>query len=332
MKLRWAFAGLALFASGLPASAVSSELDDFIEAQLPESAAPGLAYAQVEDGKVLTKAFGERVEGSGEAVTRDTPFPIGSVTKSFTALAIMQLVEAGKLGLDDPVSRHLSAFAEGPARAVTLRQLLNHTSGYSTVQGNSYHGNADAAEIGLIDYAARLAHVAPVRAPGTVWQYSNLNYQILGAVIEQASGESYADYIEQHIFAPLGMKSSAVVIGAGPPSMATGHRPWFGGVRPVPGGNRSRINAPSGGIVASARDMGRYLAIWLNGEDDILSASAKASMIVPSGPVSPAYGLGWSIDPAGRDGLSHRSGPRCGNACFVYPRRTERGGGDGQRQ
>lgn len=306
MKLRWAFAIMALFVSGLPASAVSSELDDFIEAQLPESAAPGLAYARIEDGKVLTKAFGERVDGGGEAVTPDTPFPIGSVTKSFTALAIMQLVEAGKLGLDDPASRHLSAFAEGPARAVTLRQLLNHTSGYSTVQGNSYHGIADVSHIGLVDYAAQLAQVVPAHAPGTVWEYSNLNYQILGAVIEQASGESYADYIEQHIFAPLGMTNSSVVIGAGPAAMATGHRPWFGGVRPVSGGNRLRINAPSGGIVASARDMGLYLAMWLNGEDDILSASAKASMIVPSGPASPMYGLGWSIDPA--DGTVYHTG------------------------
>ena len=298
MRLRWALAALALVATSISASAPSSQLDPFIEAELPESAAPGLAYARVEDGEVAARGFGEQAEGSGERVTAGTLFPIGSVTKSFTALAIMQLAEAGTLGLDDPVSAHIAAFADSPASEVTLRQLLNHTSGYSTVQGNSHHGNADAAQLGLVEYAQQLALLPPVRTPGSGWEYSNANYQILGAVIEQASGESYADYIEQHIFEPLGMTDSVVVIGADPPAMATGHRPWFAGVRASAGGEGYRINAPAGGIAASARDMGRYLAMWLSGEDDILSASGKASMLAPSGPASPLYGLGWSIDPA----------------------------------
>lgn len=299
MKLRWVLAALGLGASGLSASSVSSELDGFIEAELPGSAAPGLAYARVENGEVLARGFGERVEGSGDPITSDTLFPIGSVTKSFTALAIMQLVDAGRLRLDDPISQHLSAFSQGPVREVTLRQLLNHTSGYSTVQGNSHHGHEDASELGLIEYAEQLAFVAPVHAPGTIWEYSNANYQILGAVIEQASGESYADYIEARIFEPLSMTDSSAQIDTAYPAVATGHRPWFGGVRAIAaGGKGHRIDAPVGGIVSSAKDMGLYLAMWLSGEDDILSANAKASMLEPSGPASPLYGLGWSIDPA----------------------------------
>lgn len=298
MRMRWALAALAFAASSLSASADSSQLDDFIEAELPLSAAPGLAYAQIEDGEVTAKGFGERTRGSGEDITSNTPFPIGSVTKSFTALAIMQQVEAGQFGLDDPVSQLLPVFTNGPANEVTVRQLLNHTSGYSTVQGNSHHGNGDASQLGLIEYAAQLSRVAPAHAPGAVWEYSNANYQILGAVIEQTSGANYADYIEQRIFEPLGMTDSLVAVSADLPSMATGHRPWFGGARATSGGERLRINAPAGGIVASAQDMGLYLAMWLNGEDDIVSAEAKARMMAPSGPASPLYGLGWSIDPA----------------------------------
>ena len=298
MKLNWALAILFLVATGLSASTVHSQVDAFIQAELSESAAPGLAYARVEDGEVSAEGFGEPVKGSGARVTSDTPFPIGSVTKSFTAVAIMQLVEDGELGLNDPVSAHIDAFASSAAGEVTLRQLLNHTSGYSTVQGNSHHGEEDAAQLGLIEYAEQLALVAPAHAPGAAWEYSNANYRILGAVIEQVSGESYADYIKHHIFEPLGMTNSAVMLGANPSGIVTGHRPWFGDVRAFSGGEKYRIDAPAGGIVASARDMGRYLAIWVSGEDDILSADAKTSMTASSDSASPAYGLGWSLDPA----------------------------------
>nr|WP_237452975.1 serine hydrolase domain-containing protein [Qipengyuania vulgaris] len=294
--MTWVFAALALAGSNLSASAGSSQVDPFIAAELPESAAPGIAYALVQDGEITARGFGRTARGSDEAVTRDTLFPIGSVTKSFTALAIMQLVEAGELTLDDPVSQHLPVFATGPARGVTVRQLLNHTSGFSTVQGNSQHGNADASQLGLIQYAEQLAQVPPANAPGAVWEYSNANYQILGAVIEEVSGQNYSNYIDERIFKPLGMTNSLVVSGPNPAGMATGHRPWFGSVRAYASGDGYPINASAGGIVASVEDMGRYLAMWLNGEDDILSANTKSEMVMASGPASPSYGLGWSID------------------------------------
>lgn len=301
------FVGVLAFAAmGLAASEPASGIDDFIAAELPRSAAPGLAYARVENGTVTAKGFGEAKLDSGKPVTADTLFPIGSVTKSFTALAIMQLVEADKLGLDDPVAQHLPAFADGPAREVTLRQLLNHTSGYSTVQGNRNHGSAAAPDTSLRDYAAGLARLAPATAPGTRWEYSNTNYQILGAVIEQVSGQSYPEYIAAHIFAPLGMERSAVLVGAPPSGLATGHRPWFGGVRATSLGERSAIAAPAGGIVSSARDMGPYLAMWMSGEDDLVTAKSKAMMLAASGPASRGYGLGWSIDPA--DGMPYHTG------------------------
>lgn len=296
MKRGWKLAVLALLASIGSASATSSQTDAFIEGELSRSAAPGLAYAQVENGEITAEGFGERIQGSGESVTSDTAFPIGSVTKSFTALAIMQLVEAEKLTLEDRVSQHLSGFTNSSAHGVTVRQLLNHTSGYSTVQGNSRMGDAEASQLGLGKYAEQLGQIGPVNAPGVVWEYSNANYQILGAVIEQASGQRYADYIERRIFKPLGMRNSSVLIESYPADMVTGHRPWFGSVRAYDGDEGYSINAPAGGIVATAEDMGRYLAMWLNGEDDVVSASTKAKMMTASGPASPSYGLGWSID------------------------------------
>lgn len=294
--MKWAFATFALVGATLSASEGNSEVDSFIQAELPRSAAPGLSYVRLEDGEITAKGFGERTTGSGESVSSKTPFPIGSVTKSFTALAIMQLAEAEKLELDDPISQHLPAFAEGSASEVTVRQLLNHTSGFSTVQGNSHHGIANASQLGLAEYVEQLARVAPSNAPGAVWEYSNANYQVLGAVIEQKSGQSYSDYIAERIFKPLGMTNSVVLIGPSPADLATGHHPWFGGVRTYEGGVGFAINAPAGGIVSSAEDMGLYLAMWLNGEDDIVSAKTKNAMVTASGPASPSYGLGWSID------------------------------------
>lgn len=323
MRWRQTVAALALIASVGTALAENPALDTFIEAELPGSAAPGLAYAVLEDGAVTAKGFGERLRGSGDAVTSDTRFPIGSVSKSFTALAIMQLVEAGVLDLEDPVSRHLPVFADGPAAEVTLRQLLNHTSGYSTVQGNRLHGGTDDAQLDLVAYAGQLARVEPVHPPGAVWQYSNANYQILGAVIEQASGERYPDYIEARIFAPLGMSHSSARIGPSSADIATGHRPWFGSVRPGPSDAGLRVHAPAGGIVSTAHDMGLYLAMWANGVDDIVSADTKAKMLRPSGPASLHYGLGWSLDTA--QGTAYHTGlvPGFETLCSFRPTEGE---------
>lgn len=302
----WILGALAVLASSLSPVAGTAELDAFIQAELPESAAPGLAYARVEDGEIVARGFGEQLEGSGDAVTADTLFPIGSVTKSFTALAIMQLVEADEINLDDPVSNYLPVFADGAGSKITLRQLLNHTSGFSTVQGNSQHGNADASQFDLIEYAGELAKAGPARTPGTAWEYSNANYQILGAVIERVSGSSYSDFVNARIFEPLGMASSLVAVGDFPASAATGHRPWFGSVRPAASGPQHRINAPAGGIISSANDMGRYVAMWLNGKEDVISAGAKAAMLAPSGPAAQSYGLGWALDSA--QGTAYHTG------------------------
>lgn len=126
----------ALIAVGLVAVAQAriptESIDAFIATELPKSGAPGLAYAVVAGDETVTGARGEVLRGSGRPVTAGTPFLIGSVSKSFTALAVMQLVEAGKVALDAPVSRYLDVFVGRPSGAVIIQQLLSHTSGYST--------------------------------------------------------------------------------------------------------------------------------------------------------------------------------------------------------
>lgn len=258
---------------------------------------PGVAYAIVEQGAVREiGATGVKRLGSEEPIGPATPFLIGSISKSFTAIGVLQLVEAGQLALDDPISRHLPAFADKPPGVITIRQLLSHTSGYSTYQGNSLE-DGDSTEKGPIaSRTDRLATTAPAYEPGLTWEYSNANYQVLGRLIEVVSGQAFPAYIESHILEPAGMVHSFVSDGESHAEMATGHRPWFGSKRPLPDNGTSLGSAPQGGIVASASDLARYMLLMMNGKDDIVSAETKAAMMIPASEASPFYGLGWFLD------------------------------------
>ena len=137
---------------------------------------------------------------------------------------------------------------------------------------------------------------APAGEAGRHWQYSNANYLILGALIETVSGREFGDYVETRILQPLGMDDSFVADGEVHAAMAVGHTPWFGGRRPIADRRTSRAMAPAGGVVASAADMARYLAMMMNGEDDLITAEHKAMMVRPASAASPHYGLGWFVD------------------------------------
>ena len=291
------------------ASAPEGSIEEFIDRAMPASAVPGLAYAVVTDGDVTSVgARGVVKLGGDTAVTPDTPFVIGSISKSFTALAVMQLVEAGKIDLDTGLSHYLPEFSGQPAGAITIRQLLSHTSGYSTMQGNASHVGTTGEKDELARGVEQLAGVTPAYKPDETWDYSNANYEILGRLIEVVSGQEYQTYVATNILEPVGMSHSFVADGEIHASMATGHRPWFGTRLPISDNTTDRATAPQGGIVASASDLARYLGMMMNGEDDVLSAEGKALMMRPASAVSPDYGFGWKLDPGAgvvwHDGVS----------------------------
>ena len=255
---------------------------------------PGVAYAIVEQGDVSEiGATGVKRLGSDEPIGPDTPFRIGSIAKSFTAIGVMQLVEAGQLSLDAPISRHLPAFADKPSGAITIRQLLSHTSGYSTYQGHASRASYSTGKGPIARRADELATTAPAYEPGGTWEYSNANYQILRRLIEVVSGQAYPAYIRNNILEPAGMVHSFVSDGERHAAMATGHRPWFGSKRPLPDNGST---APKGAIVASASDLARYMLLMMNREDDVISAETKAAMMNPASEASPFYGFGWYLD------------------------------------
>ncbi len=296
VKTLVAMVALALGAA-LPMSAPGGSIEQVIDSEMPATGAPGLAYAVVADGDITTAgARGVVRLGGEEKVTADTPFLTGSISKSFTALSVMQLVEAGEIHLDAEVSQYLDGFSTRAAGAITVRQLLSHTSGYSTGQGNASHTDSAGGTDELAGRVDQLAGVAPAHAPDEKWEYSNTNYQILGRVVEVVSGKDYQTYVAENVFGPIGMKNSFVADGEVHEAMATGHRPWFGTKQPLPENTTHRATAPQGGIVASANDLARYLQTMMNGHNDVLSADGKSEMLRPASAASPFYGLGWFVD------------------------------------
>ena len=318
------------------AEATSYDLiDEYIEEQRRRLHIPGISLVIVEGDKIVHyRGFGQARPG-GEAPTPQTPFFIGSVTKSITALAIMQLVEAGKVELDAPVQRYLPWFrvADRESSAqMTVRQLLNHTSGLSMVQGQTiltdFDDDPDATERQLRALATlKLAH--PV---GAKFAYNNTNYNILGLIIEAASGETYADYIQNHIFNPLGMSHSYTSQSAAQQNgLAIGYRYWFGYPFPEPDIPIPSGSLPSGQLISCAEDMGHYLIAQLNGgqygEAQILSSSGIAEMhrgtaeIIEMGLRLGSYAMGWENQMSGKSTIVWHSGivPNFGSCAALVP-------------
>lgn len=151
-------------AAAAPARLSAEPIDAFIATELPKSGAPGIAYAVVERGEIISGARGDILIGGDRPVTPDTPFLIGSISKSITAMAVMQLVEAGSVDLDAPVSRYLDAFKDRPSGTITIRQLLSHTSGFSTRQGNDTGDDRSGV---ANDVLTPLRHHAPAGPAGS---------------------------------------------------------------------------------------------------------------------------------------------------------------------
>lgn len=244
-------------------------IDLFVESEMIKSRIPGLALAIVQDDRIVHLA-GFGVAGpDGEVVTPQTPFIIGSVSKSFTSLAVMQLVEAGKIELDAPVERYLPWFHTVDLEAtaqITVNQLLDQTSGLPESAGQRSLADEYTAPDALEREVRSYQDIKFSRPPGSTMQYSNANFNILGLIVQAVSEMPYENYVQEHIFEPLRMENSFTSISeAKQYGLATGYRKWFG--LPVPAHNLPfpRGHIPSGYLISSAEDLGHYLIAQLNG-------------------------------------------------------------------
>ncbi len=294
---------LCVLLFGASVAARLDKTDDFIKAEMQRQKIPGLSLAVIENGKTI------KAEGYGLADIKlkiparpDTVYKIASVSKQFIASAMMLLVQEGRCGLDDPVSRYLPGTPE-TWKAITIRHLLTHTSGLVREAPGfdpfKIQSDADVIET---------AYPLPLRfATGEKWEYSNTGYFALGEIIHKVTGRSWSEYIRETIFKPSGMNSTyATNTKQKIPTRAVGYTD-----------NDRLRNAddwpalrPSGAFLSTVLDLAKWDAV-LN-TDKILNASSRRQMWTPvvlNDGTSHSYGFGWEISSLnGHRQVSHNGG------------------------
>ena len=272
----------------------ADKVDDYVKAEMQKQRILGLSLAVVKEGKVI-KAEGYGLANAEHNVPArpDTVYKIGSVSKQFIATGIMLLVQDGKIGLDDKVGKYLDGTPETWA-GITIRHLLTHTSGIVR-EGPGFDPFKDQKDFDVIKTAFPLS----LRfTPGEKYEYCNVGYFSLAEIISRISGKSWGDFMNERVFAPMGMTAtrptsfSAIV-----PNRADGYD-W---------GNDKMRNAveyiavrPSGAFLSSVLDLAKWDAALY--ADTVLKQSTREQMWTPvklnSGAAHP-YGFGWSLEPLG---------------------------------
>jgi CubicO group peptidase (beta-lactamase class C family) len=294
-----AFLG-ALFACGRTPSTSDGPVDaiDSLFTAFDHEGMPGAAVVVIRDGQVLVrKTYGLADVDSGTAITPDTNFRLASLSKAFTAAAVLLLVEDGRLALDDPASRVL---AELPAYAsdVTVRHLLTHTSGLWDYE--DFVPDTQARQVKDIDALNLVAARAESLyfTPGAEWRYSNTGYALLALIVERVEGERYAPVLQRRIFEPLGMRGT-VAFEEGVSSVshrAYGHRVRGDSVRRTDQSNTSAVLG-DGGVYSSIHDLILWDAALSAGT--LIPASLWREATTPfrlSDGRATEYGYGWFID------------------------------------
>jgi len=282
------------FVAPVPAKATAVESDAdvlgaerlfsaWLEGQIAYKGLPGVAVGVVSDQQLVwAKGFGFADLQQKRAMTPATLFRMASHSKLFTATAIMQLREQGKVRLDDPVSKHLPWFrlksAGDDDGEVTIEQLLTHSSGLPREAGDHWSTN----QFPTGDEIRRLMADRPAAfPPATRWKYSNLAFTIAGMIVEAASGERWADYVQRHIFTPLSMTASSVDKDDPGLTVPYGRR--------MPDGSRAvfpfidaRGMASATGISSNVEDMAKFVSAQFRrgkmGGSQILSSSSLREM------------------------------------------------------
>ena len=296
----------------LPSFASARDIEDRLRELMAGHETVGLAVVVIRDNAIVYRnSLGWKDQEQRIPLDEDDVFRIASISKSFAATAILQLVEQGRLSLDDDVGALIGFQVRNPAfpeRVITLEMLLNHTS--SITDGEQYGSldviNPDAGRAWRDSYADR--------APGERYEYSNLGYNMVGTIIERVSGERFDTYIRAHVLEPLGLYGGHLVDALDPDRIARIYR-WRddgGFVRSdaayAPLGKRldgyvmgydTPLFSPTGGVKISAPDLATYMLMHMNrGEWNgvrILGAEHAAMMQTPTVDIDGASGYGLAI-------------------------------------
>lgn len=243
------------------------EIDAKVRAFLARENVPGAAWGIIVDGELVHFGVnGVRDVATGALVQRDTVFRIASMTKSFTAMAILQLRDAGKLSLDDPVEKYVPQlralrYPSTDSPRITIRQLLSHAEGFP--EDNPWGDQQLSISEARFDELMR-SGIAFSNAPGLAYEYSNYGFAILGRVVTRASGIDYRDYIQQRILTPLGMRSTTLEPRVVPTAqLALGYRYEDNLWKLEPQLADGAFGA-MGGMLTSLEDLARYVGVFLD--------------------------------------------------------------------
>ena len=281
---------------------VDPAVEQFLETTLPAGVS-GTVLVAHHDGIVHCSGFGLADQEAEIPATCDTAYDIQSITKQFTAAAIVKLEMMGRLRVTDPISRYVGPVPTDK-RGITVHQLLTHTSGLREVIGGDYE---PLTRQEMLDEALSSRLEAP---PGSRYSYSNVGYSILAAIVEEASGMGYEEFLAKNLFEPAGMTETGYVVPEWSPQRVAVEYNSRGRPMGRPFDHPWADDGPywnlrgNGGILTTARDMFRW-HLALRG-DDVLSRQAKEKLFTPYVPEGPnattSYGYGWVVARSDRYG------------------------------
>ncbi|MBE3008416.1 beta-lactamase family protein [Microbispora sp. NEAU-D428] len=270
----------------------TESVDRYVRDYIRRTDLPG-ALVTVVKGDRVVYAAGHGHTAGGEAITADTPMPLASLSKSFTALAVLRLADEGRIDLDVPVRRYLPEFTMADPRAekITVRQLLQQTSGMSD---RTFPELTLPAPDDLKGAVAMLGTAPLAAAPGTRMIYHNPNYAVAARLAEVVSGTPFADLMAATVFTPLGMTSTRTVDTTEElPGAGAGYIRAYG--RVIERAHPKWFVNGSYGVVSTAHDLAEWL-ITQNGHGDALPRGLVKATQTPSGVGGSTYGMGWSAE------------------------------------
>lgn len=269
---------------------LGATVDNLVQAQMQQNGIPGMTVALAKKGQMLyVRGYGTSDLASGHPTQSTTVFEIGSITKQFTAALIMQLQEQGKLHLDDSAASYLPGY--GFASAITIRMLLNQTSGLVDFTNFGNFGQWVLDGVSEPDALAEIAKAGLQFTPGSQYSYSNSNYYLLGSIIEKVSGEAYAVDLQQNIFIPLSLNNTFYNL---PPASVAASGYAHNGATLVPATiwNRSAAFA-AGALSSNVYDLAAWDYALMSGK--VVSSASFQAMTSSNGFYQDGYSYGLGL-------------------------------------
>lgn len=288
----------------------TDDIEAFIEKTMKKGKIPGLSLIIIDGNNTSIKSYGYSDVEEGIKVTQGTKFELASCSKAFTALAIAKLENDGLINLSDTVDKYLPWFYvefEGNRKKITIEQVLHHTSGIPVTTISNFTQNT--SDNALENAVRSLVGIQLKNEPGKVFEYATINYDILGAIIEERTNMSYEEYMTSNILKPLRLNSTTVGITKQDESKAKGYKISFFKPReyesPI-----FRGNYPAGYVVSSGKDIARWLKLQMGIEESEYSSLIEKTHI-PDRSVLPnrrdysSYAMGWTLHQNDREEINH---------------------------